>query len=150
MIKIHTVVLTDGSKDWAYLISGTKTNAKGNPAPYSKTDARHMAIEQLWDEEFAPYVNKRIGDTSVQQLSLVSPAYRWAVMEQAFGVKSHIVKSIREGDVSVSTKRNADGSKKRKRNAKTPAPAPKSETPAPAPSSGNVSADELSVLLGAA
>lgn len=127
MIKIHTVTLTDGSKDYAFLITGTKTSAKGTVLPYSKAEARHMAIQKLWEAEFQPYVNKRIGETSVQQLSLVSDAYRWAVLEEAFAVKSHKVKCIKEGDVSVSTKRNADGTKKRHRNSTPKTDAPKSD-----------------------
>lgn len=138
MIKIHTVTLTDGAKDYAFLITGTKTSAKGTVLPYSKSEARKMAIQKLWESEFRPYVHKRIGETSVQQLSLVSDEYRWAVMEAAFSVKSHKVKCIKEGDVSTSTKRNADGSKKRHRNSapKSSAPAPKVD--APAPKSGTV------------
>ena len=131
MIKVHTVVLTDGSKDYPFLITGTKTSAKGTVLPLSKAEARHMAIVKLWETEFKPYVHKRIGETSVQQLSLVSEAYRWATMEEAFSVKLHKVKAIKEGDVSLSTKRNADGTKKRRRNVKTSAPAPVAPAPAP-------------------
>ena len=50
-----------------------------------------------------------------QSLSMMSEDYRWFTLEQAFSVKHHVVKAIREGDVS--TKRNADGTKRRKRNA---------------------------------
>ena len=129
MIKVHTVILTDGSRDYPYLISGCKTNAKGKPAPYSKADARKMAIQKLWETEFAPYTHKRIGGVSVLQLSVASDEYRWALLEKSFSVKAHIVKSIKEGDISTSTKRNADGSKKRHRSTTPKATTPKATTP---------------------
>ena len=131
MLKVHTVVLTNGSKNWSYLITGTKTGANGRVLPYSKSDARRLAIEKLWDEEFKPYVGKRIGTHSVATLSVMSDAYRWAILDESFEVKMHKVKTIKEGDV-VSTKRNADGSKKRHRSTKQTAPkqtAPKETAP---------------------
>ena len=149
MIKVHTVILTDGSRDYPYLISGCKTNAKGKPAPYSKADARKMAIQKLWETEFAPYTHKRIGGVSVLQLSVASDEYRWALLEKSFSVKAHIVKSIKEGDISTSTKRNADGSKKRHRSTTPKATTPKAikEAAIDALANGVISAEELENFL---